>query len=109
MSTHSVTNDTNDQGLIESPFGTAGQFRQGIRSVTELNHLVKSDNKHKEVSSKKGAMFTFEFIKCPCCARATITLAFYKILFSTLKFKKYYTSILFCQTQPYQPYDKDRF
>jgi hypothetical protein len=39
--THPVTNDTNDQELIEFPFGTAGQFRLGIRSVTE------------------GAMFTY--------------------------------------------------
>jgi hypothetical protein len=46
MSTHAVTNDTNDRELIESPFGTAGQFRSGIRSVIDLNHVVKSDYKY---------------------------------------------------------------
>ena len=43
--THPVTNITNDQELIEFPFGTVEQFRLGIRSVTDLNHVVKSDYK----------------------------------------------------------------
>ena len=56
MSTPSVKNVTNDRKLIESPFGTAGQFPLEVRSVTDLHHVVNSDYKHKGASSKKGAI-----------------------------------------------------
>jgi hypothetical protein len=76
---NSFGNAYNDRELIESPFGTVGQFRLGIRSVTE------------------DAMFKCEFIKCPyvnCCvvvyvpvrASCNYNWAFQKILFSTLIF-----------------------